>query len=42
MTQGKKKISKSQEIQYQWMQRRIEARELDTGASTVMYPASHC
>ena len=38
MTQGKKKLSKSQEIQYQWMQQRIEGRELDTGASTVMYP----
>ena len=38
MRQGKKKISKSQEIQYQWMQQRIKARELDTGASTVTYP----
>ena len=33
MTQGKKKISKSQEIRYQWLRQRIEAGELDTGAS---------
>ena len=33
MTQGKKKIPKSQEIRYQWLKKRIEAGELDTGAS---------
>ena len=42
MTQGKKKISKSQEIRYQWLRQRIEAGELDTGASyattAVTYP----
>lgn len=39
MTKDKKKISKSQEIQYQWMQRRIEAGELDTGAlQAATYP----
>ena len=45
MTQGKKKISKSQEIRYQWLRQQIEAGVLDTGASyaiaaepTVTYP----
>ena len=39
MTQSKKKISKSQEIRRQWIQRRIAAGELDTGASqAVTYP----
>ena len=33
MTQGKKKISKSQEIRYQWLRQQIEAGVLDTGAS---------
>ena len=32
MTQSKKKISKSQEIRYQWIRQRIEAGEIDTGA----------
>ena len=42
MTQSKKKISKSQETRYQWIRQRIEAGELDTGASyattAVTYP----
>ena len=39
MTQSKKKISKSQEIRYQYTQQLIEAGELDTGASyAVTYP----
>ena len=35
MTQGKKKISKSQEIQYQWMRQRIEAGEFTYPRVTV-------
>ena len=39
MTQNKKKISKSQEIRYQYTRRLIKAKEIDTLATnSVAYP----
>ena len=40
MAQNKKKISKAYKVRYQWIRQRIEAGELDPGASntTVTYP----